>query len=94
MESNLKRGAVVISKSGRDKGRYFIIYEIVSAEYVLLADGHIRKIAKPKLKKVKHIILTKDCCDAIASKFEENKIVFDSEIFSALKSFNTSETKT
>ncbi|MCL1901130.1 MAG: KOW domain-containing RNA-binding protein [Firmicutes bacterium] len=94
MESNFKIGAVVMSKSGRDKGRYFIICKIISAEYVLLTDGHIRKIAKPKLKKVKHITLTKDCCDIIAAKFEENKNVFDSEIFSALKNFNTSETKT
>jgi len=91
MEPNLKIGAVVLSKSGRDKGRYFIICKIISAEYVLLVDGYIHKIAKPKLKKVKHITFTKDICDAIAEKFEKNKNVFDSEIFSALKTFNISE---
>ena len=93
MEPNLKIGVVVMSKSGRDKGRYFIICKIISAEYVLLVDGHIRKIEKPKLKKVKHITFTKNCCEAIANKFENNKNVFDSEIFSALKGFNQSGEK-
>lgn len=94
MEPNVKTGAVVMSKSGRDKGRYFIICKIINAEYVLLVDGHIRKIAKPKLKKVKHITFTQSNCEAIADKFEKNKNVFDSEIFSALKGFNQSEAKT
>lgn len=88
MNENIKIGAIVLSKSGRDKGRYFIICKIISEEYVLLVDGHVRKLSKPKLKKIKHISVTENAADNIAIKFENNKQVFDSEIFSALKTYN------
>ena len=86
--ANLKIGSVVLSKCGRDKGRYFLVCKIISPEYVMLVDGHVRKLDKPKLKKAKHISLTDKCVDNIAAKFENNKQVFDSEIFSALKTYN------
>lgn len=88
---NLKVGAVVLSKSGRDQGRYFVICKIVDSDYVFLVDGHIRKLAKPKLKKVKHINFTGNILENIAAKFLENKQVFDSEVFSALKTYNVKE---
>lgn len=89
--SNLKIGAVVLSKKGRDQGRYFIICKIISPDYILIVDGHIRKLDKPKLKKIKHISFTGNCIENIAVKFENNKQVFDSEIFSALKTYNVKE---
>ena len=88
MNENLKIGAIVLSKSGRDKGRYFIVYKIESFDFVLLVDGHIRKLSKPKLKKIKHISFTENVAENIAIKFENSKQVFDSEIFSALKEYN------
>lgn len=48
-------GQLVRSKAGRDKGEVFIIYQIVDDNYVLVVDGKIRKIGKPKKKKVKHL---------------------------------------
>lgn len=47
-------GQLVKSKCGRDKDRIFIIKDIIK-DYVLLVDGDLRKIEKPKLKKNKHI---------------------------------------
>jgi large subunit ribosomal protein L14e len=48
-------GAVVISKAGRDAGRCFVVLEIVNDEYVLITDGDLRKVQKPKKKKIKHL---------------------------------------
>ena len=47
-------GQLVFSKSGHDKGTLFIIIDIKD-EYLYLADGKIRKIEKPKKKKIKHV---------------------------------------
>lgn len=51
----LEIGQFVKSKAGRDKDRVFIVIEIVDDEFVKIADGDIRKLEKPKLKKVKHL---------------------------------------
>lgn len=51
----LRLGQIVCSKSGRDKDRLFIIVDILDHEYVLIADGDLRKVEKPKKKKVKHL---------------------------------------
>lgn len=51
----LRLGQIVCSKSGRDKDRLFIVVDIVDHEYVLIADGDLRKVEKPKKKKVKHL---------------------------------------
>ena len=47
-------GQIVVSLSGHDKGRLYL----VTAEetfYVLLADGKHRRLSKPKRKNKKHI---------------------------------------
>lgn len=52
---DLKEGQLVKSKCGRDKDGIFIIKKVIDFDYVLLIDGNLRKIEKPKLKKIKHI---------------------------------------
>lgn len=51
-------GRVVYSKSGRDKGKLFIIIEVVNENYVMLVDGDMRTIENPKLKNTRHIHYT------------------------------------
>ncbi len=46
---------LVVSLSGRDKNRIFMVVEVVDQNYVLIADGMLRKLEKPKKKKVKHL---------------------------------------
>ncbi len=48
-------GQFVRSKAGRDKGRVFIIVDVIDDQYVLVADGDLRRIGNPKKKKVKHL---------------------------------------
>ncbi len=51
----LELGQFVKSRAGRDKDRVFIVVEIVDEHHVHVADGDLRKLEKPKRKKVKHL---------------------------------------
>ncbi len=48
-------GSIAISLSGRDKNRVFIIVGVLDESHVFIADGKLRKIEKPKKKKLKHL---------------------------------------
>lgn len=80
----LKIGQVVTSSQGRDAGRLFLVTGIVDAQYVLLADGVLRKIDKPKKKKLKHLIPKQECISSLGDKLTRGQKVFDSEIRKAL----------
>jgi len=58
-------GKVVYSKNGRDKGRMFVIVEVVNERFVLLADGDLRKIENPKAKNIKHLQMTRMQADDV-----------------------------
>ena len=90
LEISLVPGLVVCSKAGRDSGRYFIVLEILSPEYVLIADGQKHRLSHPKKKKVKHLKLTEDVLESIGRKLTEKRQVFDSEVRSALRTYNES----
>ena len=83
-----KVGRVVYSKLGRDKGKYYVIYEVLENGYVTIVDGDIRKLDNPKKKNIKHLKMTYDCLDGIASKIANKVKIFDKEIVSALRVYN------
>lgn len=47
------KGQLVRSRAGRDKGRTLAVLA-VEGEILLLADGRLRPLAKPKRKKARH----------------------------------------
>jgi len=69
----LEIGQFVKSKAGRDKDRIFIIIEIVDEQFVKIADGDIRKLEKPKIKKVKHLIKLKFFSEDLHEKIGSEK---------------------
>lgn len=81
-------GSVVLATAGRDKGRFFLIVEVVDDNFVRIADGDTRKLATPKLKKKKHLKTTETRLDKIAEKLVAGQTVFDKELKSALRVFN------
>jgi len=87
-EAGIEVGSIVFSKAGRDKGNYFMVYEVLNQDFVTLVDGSMRKLANPKKKKVKHVKNTLTVLDAIAAKLRGKAAVYDAEIYSALKKFN------
>ncbi|MBF4695824.1 KOW domain-containing RNA-binding protein [Fusibacter ferrireducens] len=69
----LEIGQFVKSKAGRDKDRIFIVIEIVDEQFVKIADGDIRKLEKPKMKKIKHLIKLKFFSEDLREKIENDK---------------------
>ncbi|MDU4891206.1 MAG: KOW domain-containing RNA-binding protein [Clostridium sp.] len=80
MDEHNLLGKVVHSKSGRDKGKYFIIIGIIDAEYVYISDGDLRKIEKPKKKKLKHLGFTNLMADEIREAILSDGRISNSKI--------------
>lgn len=85
MDEHNLLGKVVHSKSGRDKGKYFIIIGIIDAEYVYISDGDLRKIEKPKKKKLKHLGFTNLMADEIREAILSDGRISNSKIRKFLK---------
>ena len=81
-------GGICQSIQGRDKDRFYIIKEISEGGFVLVTDGNFKKIASPKKKRLKHLRLLPDRAESIGAKFESGDKVFDTEVYSALKTYN------
>lgn len=81
-------GGICQSTQGRDKDRYYIIKVINADGSVGVVDGNFKKLAEPKKKNPKHIRLLPERAEAIAAKLADGRQVFDTEIYSALKSYN------
>jgi ribosomal protein L14E/L6E/L27E len=85
LNSPAEVGRVVFSRAGRDRGKYFIIVDIIDDQYVNISDGELRRLASPKRKKIKHLDIKPEVLDGIKEKLLNGKKVFDAELRSALK---------
>jgi len=81
---DLTLGQIVISKAGRDAGKKFVVTGIIDSSYVFLSDGSLRKVEKPKKKKIKHIQLTQIVLNDLEKKLRTNQKVSNLEIKKAL----------
>ena len=84
----MELGQVVFSKSGRDSGKFYAVVEVVDETRVRVADGDLRRIAKAKVKNVKHLQSNGDVLEKIAEKLGNGQQVFDAELYSALRFYN------
>lgn len=84
---NLQIGQVVKSKAGRDKGKLFLILDIVDDKNVLIVDGDIRKIDNPKLKKTKHLMIYNSVVASFQEKLDNKIKINDSYIRKSLEGF-------
>ena len=79
-------GQIVFSKQGRDKGFPFVVVS-VKENYVCLVDGKLRKIEKPKKKKLMHIAKTLYIDESIAKSIINNEYIKNSDIRNAIEKF-------
>ena len=93
---NFEIGQLVISKAGRDCGRWFIIFGLdelcatdAKGQYAALVDGALRPLARPKKKKVKHLQPTKHVSQEIKAAIASGAHIKDSDIKSILKDFQS-----
>lgn len=76
-------GTVVVSRAGRDRKRAFLVIGVESDEYVFISDGDLRKLAKPKRKKRKHLFVTPARAAELAERLSEGRAL-DADIRKAL----------
>lgn len=88
----LKLGELIYSKAGRDAGRRFIITKILNHEYVFISDGVLRKVEKPKKKKIKHIKTCGIVIESLKYKLENKERVVNAEIKKAISEWTKSMT--
>ena len=81
------KGSVVRSLAGRDQGRLFVVVDVLDDPYVLLVDGGLRKLERPKKKKRKHLRVVSEPISAIV----HGTSVADHEIRSALTAIASKE---
>ena len=77
---------LVCSTAGWDKEKYFMVLSVIDSQYVLLCDGKMRPVDKPKKKKIKHVKLLDYSLDRIKEKFAECKKINNADVRKALKS--------
>lgn len=73
-------GEIVKSKSGRDRGKFFVVLSKINEEYVLIVDGSLRKIDKPKKKKIKHLTRVNAVSEEIREAILNNENINDAFI--------------
>jgi ribosomal protein L14E/L6E/L27E len=71
--SGIQIGQYVRSKAGRDKNHIFLVMEVIDHEYVLVADGDVRRVESPKKKKIKHLYEYKQISDVVREKKTDDK---------------------
>lgn len=84
-------GQIVKSKAGRDEGKSFIVVQIVDKDFIMLSDGSLRKIEKPKKKRTKHIKPSEIVIESIRDKLKNGLKVTNSEIRKILSSIEIDE---
>lgn len=48
-------GRIVYSRKGRDRGKVMVVLEVINEQYVMVADGDLRRVENPKLKNLRHL---------------------------------------
>ncbi|HEY8363208.1 MAG TPA: KOW domain-containing RNA-binding protein [Tissierellaceae bacterium] len=81
-------GQVVKSRAGRDKGRVFLVLDIIDDQYVLIVDGDLRKLEKPKKKKIKHLMVYNTVIKEFEEKLKSKQGINDAYIRKLLEPFN------
>ena len=73
-------GSVVTSRAGRDAGRPFLVIRELDQDYVLIADGGLRTMDRPKKKKRRHLKPTGRVDTHLREKLMGGEPVSDKEI--------------
>ncbi len=81
---NTVLGQIVVSRAGRDAGKRFVVVKVVDDSFVEISDGDLRKIEKPKRKKIKHLKCTDEKAEILAEKLKNSGRITNAEIRKAL----------
>lgn len=90
LSESISIGQVVKSKAGRDKGRIFLVYNVINSQNVLIVDGDLRKLDNPKQKKIKHLIIYNTILPELEEKLGSKIKINNAYIRKLLEPFNKS----
>jgi len=77
------------SRAGRDKGKTFIIVGLCEDhEHVFICDGKLRKLARPKKKKLMHLRVSLRGDDELRALLSSGKTVQDAQIRKSIARFH------
>ena len=77
-------GSVVFSMAGRDRGRLFIVVEELDADFVMIANGDLRKMDHRKKKRRKHLKPTGSVVMPLRERIAKGEPIEDHEVRSWL----------
>lgn len=85
MENPIRQGDIVIVKTGRDKGKYFLIIKTEN-NVAYIVNGKDRKVQNPKKKNIKHIkvVLTERLKD-LSEKIQSGQPTANTKIYLAIR---------
>lgn len=83
------KGKLAQSKSGHDKGSYYVIIKEEAAD-LYLADGRLKTVEKPKKKNKKHIQIIKKLPEEVTELLPQDGEFRNEEIKRALKLYQKS----
>ncbi len=87
---NVQVGQLVRSSAGRDKGKVFLIYDLLDEAFVRVIDGEKRKLTNPKRKNIKHLDIFPVKADTVAEKLIRGEPVTEKEISETIKTLGLS----
>ena len=85
----LHEGEIVRSRAGRDRGRAFVILKLLDEDYVLLVDGRLRTLERPKKKKRRHLLKASET----RMELKDNLLNADFRKFLAAQGFQNDRTE-
>ena len=85
MTEVISLGQFVCSKAGRDRGRIFIVIDMIDDEYVKVVDGDLRKVENPKKKKIRHLQKYHAVSDETKTKLEKGEQIENAAIRRAIE---------
>ena len=89
MDTNFTVGDVVVSTSGHDQNKPFIVVSIDKNGFLAIIDGRYREKTKPKLKNPKHVEFVAHDDDLL--KKVNSPIVTNAEIYKLIKAYKIKE---
>jgi hypothetical protein len=89
----LKRGDIVLSTKGRDRGTIYVVVDILPPRFCLVSDGRKRAVAEPKKKSHRHLKLVGQIDSHNLTDWGTKDSLINREIRKALEDFVRTETE-
>lgn len=70
----LTPGQLVRSRAGRDRGKHYLVIQVLDDRYVLLVDGKRRPLDTPKKKNIIHLQRYRRRVDGFTDMIEDGRI--------------------